>query len=321
MVYMMPSTFTNITIPQWDFLFTTFGKNMKRDVPMARFTAARVGGSAEGLLVTESVESLSEVVSTLWDKDIPFMVLGAGSNILISDYGIRGVVILNRAKENTIDDKNLTVWAGSGASFGQIARKVSARGYSGLEWATGIPGTIGGAVFGNAGAHGGDVAGIFNVADILHRVRGKEKWTVEQMEYSYRSSKLKRDLIDAVILSACFNFEKSSSGSTKILVEKIAIRRKKTQPTGASMGSMFKNPPGDYAGRLIELAGLKGTRIGGAFISPVHANFFVNDEETKARDIYELIQLAQKTVLDEFNIELDLEIELIGDWEAYSEHR
>jgi len=288
---------------------------------MARFTAARVGGPAEGLIVVESVEYLSEVAVKLWEMEIPFRILGAGSNILVSDNGIRGIVILNRAKETKIDTENLSVWAGSGASFGQTARRVSARGFSGLEWASGIPGTIGGAVFGNAGAHGGDVAGILDVAEILHRGSGKQKWTVEQMGYSYRSSKLKRNLKDAVILSATFKFEKSSTEFTKSLVDRITARRKKTQPPGASMGSMFKNPPGDYAGRLIELAGLQGTRIGGAFISPVHANFFVNDEETKASDIYKLIQLAQKTVLKQFNVVLELEIELIGNWENQSELR
>jgi UDP-N-acetylmuramate dehydrogenase len=318
---MMRSDLSTITIPQWDTLFATFGKHIKKDVSLARFTAARVGGPAEGFITVDSVDCLSDVAAKLWEMGIPFRVIGAGSNILVSDNGVRGIVIFNRAKEFKIDSKTLSVWVASGASFGQTARKVSANGFSGLEWASGIPGTIGGAVFGNAGAHGGDVAGILAVAEILHRNKGKQKLSVEQMGYSYRSSILKRDNIDAVILSATLNFKKSSIESTKSQVDRITVRRKKTQPPGASLGSMFKNPPGHYAGRLIEAAGLKGTRIGGALISPVHANFFITNEETKAGDIYKLVRLVQKKVLSEFNVELELEIELIGCWELESENR
>ena len=305
-----------LTSVQWNNLGSAFGESLQRDVPLARFTAARVGGTADALIITESADLLANAATTLWDLGIPFLVLGGGSNVLISDAGIREVVILNRAREMEINEIEHSVWAGSGVSFGQMARKVSARGLGGLEWASGIPGTVGGAVFGNAGAHGGDVAGRLLVAEILHQTGSREHWTVEEMDYSYRSSMLKRDGIQAVILSAQFQLERSTVEASKKLIDDYASWRKEMQPPGASMGSMFKNPKGDYAGKLIEQAGLKGTRMGCAAISSVHANFFINYGGSKSSDILALIKLAQKSVCDQFDVDLALEIELLGEWEA-----
>ncbi len=305
-----------LTSVQWNNLGSAFGESLQRDVPLARFTAARVGGMADALIISESVDQLADAATTLWDLGIPFLVLGGGSNVLISDAGVREVVILNRAREVEINEVERSVWVGSGANFGQMARKVSARGFGGLEWASGIPGTVGGAVFGNAGAHGGDVAGRLLMAEILHQAGGREHWTVEDMGYSYRSSKLKRDGIQAVILSARFQFERSTVEAAQKLIHDYASWRKAMQPPGASLGSMFKNPKGDYAGRLIDQAGLKGARIGCAEISPIHANFFINNGGTKASDILALIRLAQEKVCDHFGVDLALEIELLGEWEA-----
>lgn len=284
---------------------------------MARYTSARVGGPVDGLITANSVDQLAEVVLKLWELQIPFLVFGGCSNVLISDGGIGEIVVLNRAREIEIDVKGKTVWAASGASFGQMARKVSSIGFSGLEWAAGIPGTVGGAVYGNAGAHGGNVAGNLLVAEILHPYSGRESWPVDSLGYSYRSSVLKRDATKSVVLSARFSLGEGKSGESLKLISEFALWRKKTQPPGASLGSIFKNPPGDYAGRLIELAGLKGTRIGGAEISPVHANFIVCYAGTRAADVMALIQMTRKKVMDQFGIELLLEIELIGKWDSY----
>ncbi len=299
---------------QWDQLSTLFGDRLKRDVALARYTAARIGGPADGFITANSVPELTATVSELWKMGISPFILGGGSNLLISDLGVRGLIILNRAKEIEIEAQNHTAWAGSGASFGQLARKTAAQGLGGLEWAAGIPGTVGGAVFGNAGAHGGDVAGNLRMAAILHPDGREEQWAVEALEYTYRSSKLKREALSQVILSASFQLESGSPAKSKARIEKFTDYRKRTQPPGASLGSMFKNPPDDYAGRLIEAAGLKGTRIGNAEISPVHANFFINRGETKAADIYALIRQAQTTVQAKFGVNLELEIELIGDF-------
>jgi UDP-N-acetylmuramate dehydrogenase len=314
-MYLAP-TMTSLTDTQWVQLNAFFGKRLQKNVSLARFTGARVGGPADCLLVANSVSELVEAARALWDMGLPFIVLGGGSNVLVSDAGVRGVVVLNRAKETEIDKSNLSVWAGSGASFGSLARRVSARNLSGLEWAVGIPGTVGGAVFGNAGAHGSDVSGCLMLAEILHQINGRLQLTPPQMGYAYRSSALRRDPEPSIILSAHFKLGVGNAAETKALVEKFTQRRKKTQPPGASLGSMFKNPPGDYAGRLIEQAGLKGTRIGRAVISPVHANFFINDGGTLASDIFSLIQLTQKAVMEKFGVQLELEIKLIGEWEG-----
>ena len=331
-----------------DTLRSVFGERLQTDVSLARYTATRVGGPADVLLATGSVDELAGTAAQLWNLDIPFIIFGGGSNVLVSDAGVRDVVIINRAKEVHIDEQASppTVWAGSGANFGSMARKAASQGLGGMEWAAGIPGTVGGAVFGNAGAHSGDVAGSLLMAEILHRDGRREQWPVEKMGYTYRSSILKRepgeghnlpqdwglgggkpgDVImgnplpqdwgpgGVVILSAKFRLEHSTLQAVQEKMDEFLDRRKRTQPPGASMGSIFKNPPGDYAGRLIGDAGLKGTRIGGAEISLKHANFFVNHRGCTAADIYALIQLARDTVFEKYDVKLECEIEMIGDW-------
>jgi len=303
---------------QQDQLLSTFGDRLQRYVSLARYTAARIGGEADWLLEVDSVDQLSETATRLWKMEIPFFILGGGSNVLVSDMGMREVVILNKARLVAFDTESSlpTVWAESGANFGLMARQCARRGLGGLEWAAGVPGTVGGAVFGNAGAHGRDVAASLQVAEILHSTgQGvvRESWTVERFKYEYRSSVLKRNQMDAVILTAQFRMVHGDSDEIQAQMDEFANFRHETQPPGASMGSMFKNPPGDYAGRLIEAAGLKGTRIGGVEISPVHANFFVNHEGATAADVINLIQIAQRTVAEKFGVELELEIELIGE--------
>ncbi|MBL7162591.1 MAG: UDP-N-acetylmuramate dehydrogenase [Anaerolineales bacterium] len=308
---MIPTT----TLPL-DRLRSVFGGNMQTEVSLARYTAARVGGTADVLVVVNSVDELAQTARELRTLEVPFLILGGGSNMLVSDTGVREVVILNRAREISFDDESTppTVWAGSGANFGNVARRAASRGLSGLEWAAGIPGTVGGAVFGNAGAHGDDVAGCLRMAEILHQDGCKEQWSAEEMGYAYRSSRLKREKMAATVLSASFALEYSTPEEVQRQMDEFAAFRHRTQPPGASMGSMFKNPPEDYAGRLIEEAGLKGTRVGDAEISQLHANFFINHGEATAEDIFSLIEMARQTVAEKFDVALELEIELIGDW-------
>ena len=307
---------TRITESQWEKLASAFGSELQRDVPLSPYTAARVGGAADGLIVVDSEAMLEQTARTLWELDIPFIILGGGANVLVSDAGVREIVVLNRAKRIEINQAERFVWAESGANFGVMARKVSARGCTGFEWAAGIPGTVGGAVYGNAGAHGWEVADNLMMATILHPVEGKKQMSSSQMGFAYRSSFLKKEQEKSVILSACFRIEESTVSATKALLKEFLNHRKGTQPPGASMGSMFKNPPGDFAGRLIELAGLKGTRKGDVEISPLHANFFINKGKGSAKDILSLIKLVRQKVDQKFGIKLDLEIELIGDWDG-----
>jgi UDP-N-acetylmuramate dehydrogenase len=203
----------------------------------------------------------------------------------------------------------------SGAVFTNVANRCAAKGFAGLEWAATVPGTVGGAVYGNAGAFGGDMAHSLIEAEVLTH-RGREQWPVERFAYGYRTSVLKRGEERAVVLGAEIALQTATKEAVAVKIGEFSDRRKTTQPPGASMGSMFKNPPGDAAGRLIEAAGLKGTRIGSAEVSPIHGNFFINHGKCKARDVRALIALVEETVQEKFGVELELEIEMIGEWKV-----
>ncbi|MBI3160694.1 MAG: UDP-N-acetylmuramate dehydrogenase [Chloroflexi bacterium] len=301
-----------------DALRQTFGARLQENVPLARFTSARMGGPAETLLEAESADDLAEIVSRLWGLDISFRLLGGGSNILVSDRGVRGVVVHNRARavEWFPERRPPQVRAESGANFGALARQAAQKGLSGLEWAAGIPGTVGGAVYGNAGAHGGDMAANLRLAEVLHRHTGRQKWKMEDLRYSYRSSILKENLGQAVVLAATLDLARSQPAEIEQKMDEYLVHRRRTQPPGASLGSMFKNPPGDYAGRLIEAAGLKGLRVGDVQVSDLHGNFFVNLGEGSAADAYTLIQQTRAQVEEKTGVRLELEVELVGDWQG-----
>ncbi len=295
-------------------LRAAFGDRLQENLMLAPYTSARIGGLADALITAHSADELAEIVTRLWALDLDYLILGGGSNVLVSDQGVRAMVVLNKAKAVRFDlDPQPAVWAELGVVFANLARRTAEKGLAGLEWAAAVPGTVGGAVYGNAGAFGGDMAGNLIWAELLTPF-GREQWPVEKMVYSYRSSLLKGGKVTGVVLSAYLRLEVSTKEAVRVKIDEFTRQRKATQPPGASMGSMFKNPPGDFAGRLIEAAGLKGTRIGNAEISPVHANFFINHGETRASDVRALLELAQKTVADKFGVELELEIEMIGEW-------
>jgi UDP-N-acetylmuramate dehydrogenase len=314
--------------PWADRLAERFGTRLMRDVALAKYTSARIGGPADFLLVAESGDDLADIVAQLWQADAPFVVVGAGSNVLVSDLGCREVVVLNHARRVEIrpleeDKRRAVLWAESGASLGGTARSAAQQGWSGIEWGATVPGTIGGAVVGNAGAFGGDMAGSLHMATILQRGNRQvgsnstavvATVAVRDLGYSYRSSRLKRERGSAVVLSAEFVLTACSPAEALARIETMNSKRRESQPPGASMGSMFKNPPGDFAGRLIEAAGLKGVRIGGAQVSSVHANFFINTGGASAADVRSLMTRAQEAVLEKSGVRLDPEVELIGEW-------
>lgn len=301
---------------QMDDLRAAFGTKLHENVSMANYTTARVGGPAPALISTHTLEDLTHAVKTLWRLSVPFIILGSGSNILVSDKGLEAVVVHNRAHNLVIDTKSdqPSIYAESGAIIGTVARQSALRGLSGMEWAAPVPGTVGGAVYGNAGAHGSDMIASLKMAKILHKTEGISNWPVEKLAYQYRSSVLKREKIPAVILSATLNAVRTTRDEAWEKIKAFQAHRKETQPPGASMGSMFKNPVGDYAGRLIEAAGLKGQRIGRAIISPIHANFIINLDGATAQEIWQLMKTAQATVYEKFGIKLEPEIEFLGDF-------
>lgn len=314
-----------ISLAHIQTLRSAFGERLQVNVSLKRYTAARIGGKADVMITVETSQELAEVAKSLWELAIPFTILGSGSNVLVSDAGVRQVVVLNHAKKILFNPQSLhpTVWAESGVNFGALARQAAIHGLSGLEWAAGIPGTVGGAVYGNAGAHGSDMSNNLLMAKILHlrQTNGdnqheilREDWSVERFEYAYRSSSIKHQPGRVVVLSAQLKLSQSTPEAVQAKMDEYSAMRRSSQPSGASLGSIFKNPPGDYAGRLIEAAGLKGKKIGKVEISQKHANFFINQDSATASDYAALIRLVQQQVLKKFGVSLELEIELLGDW-------
>jgi len=296
-----------------DLLSDRFGEEVKTNAVLAPYTAARIGGRADILVGARTGDELAEIVNLLWQEDIEPVVLGGGSNVLVSDRGIRGVTVINRAKEVVFHEgESPSVWAESGVVFSNLANRCALKGLAGLEWAATVPGTIGGAVYGNAGAFGGDMAGNLRWAEVLTRA-GRERWPVEYLGYGYRTSILKRRERAGIVLAAEMQVRSSMREEVSARMAAFGEQRKATQPPGASMGSMFKNPPGDKAGRLIEEAGLKGRRVGNVEVSSTHANFFINRGRANASDVKALIEITQQTVKSRLGVELELEIELIGE--------
>jgi len=295
-----------------------FGSDLQENVQMANFTTMNVGGPADALLIAHNATQLAGMVSRIWEMEVPLIVLGSGSNLLISDRGIRSVVVINHAHNIKIDVRSqpMTVWAESGALMINMGRQLALRALSGLEWAATIPGTVGGAVYGNAGAFGKETCRNLIKIDVLHRTEGRADWTCEQLQFSYRASRLKRESQEAIILSVLFAVENGDPQKIQTDIDNYRQKRLKTQPPGASMGSVFRNPPDEKAGRLIEAVGLKGKKIGGAVISSLHANFIINEGGASAQDVLDLLVLAHRSVKKKFKISLIPEIEVIGDWQS-----
>jgi len=282
--------------------------------PLAKYTAARLGGPADLLYVARrSLDELAEVISTAWNDGIPVTILGGGANVLMSDKGFRGLVVVNDVTGVTFDDHTLHVLSGTNLSI--VARKCQSRGLAGFEWAVSVPGTVGGAVVNNAGAHGGDMAGCVREVGLLDAAEGQKTLLLADLDYSYRLSSLKaRSDRRFLVLWARLALTADDPEAIQARLDSFITHRKRTQPPGASLGSIFKNPPDDYAGRLIESAGLKGHQIGGAQVSPVHANFFINIGSASASDYYALIRHVQAEVQRQSGILLEMEVETCGEW-------
>ncbi len=294
-----------------DELEAAFGARLLLDETLAKHTSARIGGPADAFLIAHSLGDLRTAARIAWGHNMPLFILGGGSNILISHAGVRGLVIHNQVEAMRFEGTR--VIAESGASTIHLARRCAKQGLSGLEWAIGVPGTLGGAAYGNAGAHNGDMNAV--VTRVLTATpNGDIALTNPEMAFEYRSSILKRERRRCVILAVEMAVKPDDPQAIQARMKEYTAYRKRTQPPGATIGSMFKNPPGDYAGRLIEAAGLKGTRIGGVEISEIHANFFLNAGDATAGDVKALADLARKEVLAKFGVEMSLEIELVGEW-------
>lgn len=297
--------------------------------PLAPYTAWRIGGPARYFVHAARADDVRVALAWAELREMPVFVLGGGSNVLIGDAGFDGLVIRFRAHEMRLDahGDEARVIVEAGAPMAGTARRLARQGWAGLEWAEGLPGTIGGALYGNAGCYGGDIASSLDRAWLL--VDGSvAEWPVEQFGFAYRTSVLKATAGDGgarrsqpVVLSAAFRLYRDDLTTLARRMERTSLERRSKTPWGATCGSVFKNPPGDSAGRLIEAAGLKGARIGGAEIAHKHANYIVNLGGASSSDVLRLIDLARERVLAEFNIALELEVQLVGSLPVAGETR
>ncbi|MBI4842332.1 MAG: UDP-N-acetylmuramate dehydrogenase [candidate division NC10 bacterium] len=291
-------------------LRATLRGNVLAHEPMVRHTSFKIGGPADLLVIPEDVEDLKVAMAFARSKGLPSWVLGSGSNTLVRDGGIRGMVVLPSAFQALARAGN-EVTAGAGVRVSRLLAFCSKQGLTGLEILSGVPGTVGGAVWGNAGAWGGATA------DHLARVQvvtdTGEELTLEReaIPFRYRFSGLSKG---SVIVQATFALAPGDPAAIRQRISRWLVQRNATQPVELrSAGSIFKNPPRDFAGRLVEAAGVKGTRIGGAMISEKHGNFFVNLGDARAADVLALVALARERVRQTAGIDLELEIRVVGD--------
>ncbi len=287
-------------------------ERLRAEVPLARYTAARLGGPAEWLYSAR--DSRAELVALMCharEADLPLRVLGGGANVLIADEGLRGLVLINHVQELEFGADWLRASAGSGLMA--LARHCQARGLAGMEWAVSVPGTLGGAVINNAGAHGGDIAALLQEALLLEADGALRTMTAAELAYDYRHSSLKlRTDRDWLLLQATLALQPDDPRRIAARMADFSAARKRSQPPGASLGSIFRNPPGDFAGRLIEASGLKGCSSGAAQVSTLHANFFINPGHATTDDYRRLVNHVQEVVLREQGVRLEPEIELLG---------
>ncbi|NMH72258.1 UDP-N-acetylmuramate dehydrogenase [Bacillus sp. RO2] len=280
--------------------------------PLANHTTMKIGGPADVLVEPKSLEKLQETMETINKFQVKWTAIGRGSNLLVSDLGIEGVVIKLGNGMDHFELKENEVHVGGGYSLIKLVTIISKKGLSGLEFAGGIPGSVGGAVYMNAGAHGSDMSKVLKKAHILFE-DGKMEWlTADELNFSYRTSILQKER-PGICLEAVLIVEQGNREEVVAQLQKNKDYRRDTQPFSyPCAGSIFRNPLPDYAGQLIEKAGLKGQKIGGAKVSDMHANFIVNDDGAKAQDVLDLIAYIKKTILEKYNVQLETEVEIIG---------
>lgn len=292
-------------------LAEALGPRATRDATLARYSGVGIGGPADVLAIAHGSNELAEIVRLGQEANVRWRIFGGLTNVLLPDSGLRGLVILNHARHIHYDETQQQLTAESGAIAVKVAKETVAKGWGGLTWAVGLPGTIGGAVVNNAGAFGGEISSILISADVLGpdgRIHSVEP---EWFAFQYRYSRLKGTGEPWVVLSATFQMALRDRARLAEKADEYTARRQRTQPPGRTLGSTFKNPPEDYAGRLIEAAGLKGTHRGRCSISEKHANFFMNDGNGTAADFKALIEVAQIEVERQFSVRLEPEIEII----------
>lgn len=285
-------------------------ENIHPNEPMSRHTTFRVGGPAD-VLVTPEAEKLAAVTGACREAGEPYYIVGNGSNLLVGDGGIRGVVILTRDGMDEISADGVRITAGAGALLSRTASLAASHALTGMEFAAGIPGTIGGAVVMNAGAYGGEIKDVIVAAEVLAKDGRIITLTKDELKLGYRTSIIASE--GYVVLGAWFKLRRGDREQIKQRMKELAGLRKDKQPLEyPSAGSTFKRPEGYYAGKLISDAGLKGYRIGGAMVSDKHAGFVINVKDATAADFIALTDAVRDKVYDMYGVRLELEVKVIG---------
>ena len=299
---------------EWiDQLQNEFGGALRRNVPMRDYTSFRIGGAADAVLFAQSEEQLVRAVRLCKEADERYLVVGNGSNLLVSDRGIRDLVIIIRDAFSQVSFSDETMTVGAGVRLTAAAQTAAGQSLSGLEFAYGIPGLVGGALAMNAGAYGGEMTQIVQSVRILEPDGEIREFSNEQMEFGYRKSALKNGRI---ALSATLLLHRGEEEAIRARMAQYKSARQEKQPLSfPSAGSVFKRPEGHFAGALIENAGLKGVSVGGAQVSQKHAGFIVNTGTATCQDVLELIKLIQKRVLEQSGVQLETELRPVGDFE------
>lgn len=294
-----------------DLLSANIGK-VQENEPLLKHTTIKIGGPADLFVEPSSSESLAKALQIIKKHGVKWRAIGRGSNLLVSDKGIEGVVLKLGIGLDDFELHEDLLTVGGGCSIVRLATIISKKGLSGLEFASGIPGSIGGAVYMNAGAHGSDISKILVKAQILFD-DGRLEWlTNEDLEFSYRTSVL-QEKKPGICLNAVLKLEKGVKEDIVAVMQKNKDYRKVTQPWNfPCAGSIFRNPLPKYAGQLVEDAGLKGYQIGGAKISEMHGNFIVNAGDATAQDVLDLIAFVKETILEKYGVTMETEVEIIG---------
>ncbi|MDE6640875.1 MAG: UDP-N-acetylmuramate dehydrogenase [Acetatifactor sp.] len=286
-------------------------ENICLQEPMAGHTTFRIGGPADCFVQIENKEQLIRVQKYLMQVELPFFILGNGSNLLVSDKGYRGIVLQIGPGMNRIEVDGDVITAQAGALMSQVARVALEHGLTGLEFASGIPGTIGGGVVMNAGAYDGDMSGVVTQVNVVNRAGECMELENDPMEFGYRTSTIKNNPF--TVTEVILKLEKGDREQIKAKMEDLAVRRREKQPLEyPSAGSTFKRPKGCFAGKLIMEAGLRGFRVGGAEVSEKHCGFIVNTGSATARDVRNVISEVQERVKEKFNVDLEPEILFLG---------
>jgi UDP-N-acetylmuramate dehydrogenase len=286
-------------------------RGVERDHPLARHTSFNIGGPAEFFIETRDP---AELVEACIERGVPWLTLGAGTNLLVADAGVEGLVVRCVSREWKVEGRR--VYAQAGLKMMRLARICADHDLTGFEWAIGVPGTVGGAVYQNAGCWGTELAEVLTEAEGLMPGRGRQTWPREDLDLGYRTSALREGALrGALITGARIELRPGDGAASRSQMARWTAERNQTQPIRTkNCGSVFKNPPGDSAGRMIEAVGLKGAREGAAQVSEQHANFILNLGGASADQVSRLIERVRCAVRERFEIDLETEVESVGRW-------